>query len=84
MERREELIEAGWVRRFTAEEPRLSEMKQYYESKGLEVRIEAGTPEEDPDCLGCLEAEGRQGRYGTIYTRGEEVLEERRADDELF
>lgn len=64
-------MEAGWTRRFTAEEPRLSEMKQLYESMGMEVLLEPGTLGEDDDCRRCFEAEDFEDRYTTLYTRGE-------------
>jgi hypothetical protein len=69
--RHEELIAAGWVRRFTAEEPRLSEVKQLYESMGMEVLVEPGMVGEEDDCKSCFSAEGFEDRYKTIYTRGE-------------
>ena len=70
MERHKDLKAGGWTRRFTVEEPRLSEMKQAYESMGLEVRIECGIPEEGRECQVCLSSDGPDGPYKTIYTRG--------------
>lgn len=70
-ERHKRLVEQGWVRRFTADEPRLSEMKQFYESMGLEVLMETGTPEESQECRSCFDLEGFDERHKTIYTRGE-------------
>jgi hypothetical protein len=56
---------AGWMRRFTASEPRLSEMAALYRSLGLDVRLGAATPERGADCLACaLDPSVR-----TIYTR---------------
>lgn len=81
LERHKKLVEEGWVRRFTAEEPRLSEMKQFYESLGLEVLVEAGMPEEDQECRSCFDLEGFQERYKTIYTRGDEPQTQGGADD---
>jgi hypothetical protein len=75
LERHTKLINDGWVRRFTAEEPRLSEMKEFYESLGLEVRVESGIPDESPDCQSCFDVEGFETRYKTIYTRGEPTCE---------
>jgi hypothetical protein len=69
--RHKRLSEDGWVRRFTAEEPRLSEMRAFYESLGVEVRVEPATPEVGQECSGCFDIEGFQDRYKTIYTRGE-------------
>ena len=70
--RHRELVAQGWRRRFTVDEPRLSEMKDLYSSLGLEVRVETGIPDEDADCSSCFEAEGFSNQYKTIYTRGEE------------
>ena len=78
--RHEELVEQGWTRRFDAEEPRLSEMRQYYVSLGFEVRVEPGMLGEDEACSSCFSAEGFQDRYSTLYTRGEP----RATSDELF
>ncbi len=79
--RHEQLTEDGWVRRFTAEEPRLSEMRNFYESLGVEVRMEPATPEEGQECSGCFDVEGFQDRYKTIYTRGEPSDEKSDRDD---
>jgi hypothetical protein len=81
-ERHRELCAEGWSRRFTVEEPRLSEMKAYYESLGMEVRVEAGNPEERQECSGCLTAPEFADRYGTIYTRGS--ASEASEEDDLF
>ncbi len=70
-DRHRRLLEAGWVRRFTAEEPRLSEMKELYEDMGLEVRVEEAGPEDEQECRGCFDQPGFSERYKTIYTRGE-------------
>ncbi len=69
LERHKDLVAEGWTRRFTVEEPRLSEMAQAYESMGLEVRIESGVPEEGRECQVCLSLQGPHGPYKTIYTR---------------
>jgi len=68
-ERHRKLVEEGWERRFTAEEPRLSEMKEFYESLDMDVVAEPGTPEDGQECRGCFELEGFQDRYKTVYTR---------------
>jgi len=81
--RHRQLLEEGWVRRFTAEEPRLSEMKELYESMGIEVLIEPGMPEDDEQCRSCLDAEGFERRYKTIYTRGTEATS-KQPDADLF
>jgi len=84
IERHRRLIEDGWVRRFTAEEPRLSEMKQLYESLGLEVRIEDPTSDGDQECRSCLDVEAVTARYKTIFTRGKEAEDEGAGADDLF
>jgi hypothetical protein len=80
-ERHRQLTEEGWVRRFTAEEPRLSEARAFYESLGMEVRVEPGTPDEGQQCSDCFAAEGFQDRYRTIYTRGEACVGTGEHDD---
>lgn len=70
-ERHRWLTAEGWERRFSAEEPRLSEMADYYRSLGLEVRVEQGALGDDEQCRSCFDAEGFGERYKTIYTRGE-------------
>jgi hypothetical protein len=69
LERHRKLIEEGWTRRFTADEPRLSEMKEFYESLGLEVLVTSGTPEEGQECAECFDILEFEERYRTIYTR---------------
>lgn len=81
--RHKELVEQGWVRRFSAEEPRLSEMKEAYESLGMEVLVEPGMLGEDEECRSCFDAEGFEGRYQTLYTRGDKKSG-KRADDDFF
>lgn len=68
VERREKLLNEGWERRFTSEEPRLTEMKQFYESLGLEVIVE-DLHRAVGECSACFESEGFENRYKTIYTR---------------
>ena len=76
MKREEELLKAGWERRFLAGEPRLSEMVELYRSIGFEVLVEPlPTKEEmaeeggcsDRGCTACLD--GDPDRYRIIYTR---------------
>lgn len=82
-ERERRLAEAGWVRRFSAEEPRLSEMKQFYESLGMEVLVVPGVSPEEEGCAACFDTPDFRSRYYTIYTRGEDSAQNRRPD-ELF
>jgi hypothetical protein len=81
LQRHKNLIKDGWVRRFTADEPRLSEMKEFYESLGLQVRVEAGIPEEGHECKSCFDDEGFDTRYRTIYTKGEPTCEHGGSED---
>lgn len=65
--RQEELEREGWVRQFTADEPRLSEAVELYDSLDFEVHLEPVTPDEVTECQLCFKEEGN--RYKTIYTR---------------
>lgn len=66
--RQKELEREGWVRQFTADEPRLSEAAELYESLGLEVHFEPVTPDESAEeCQICFQEDAN--RYKTIYTR---------------
>jgi hypothetical protein len=71
--REEELARQGWEKRFLADEPRLSEMKELYESIGFEVLLEPLPPKEElagcaeSGCTACLDMD--PARYRTIYTR---------------
>ncbi|MEW6352069.1 MAG: hypothetical protein AB1646_23710 [Thermodesulfobacteriota bacterium] len=80
-ERHKALVADGWTRRFSVEEPRLSEVRRLYESLGLEVRIETGIPDQDQECRGCFTAQGFADRYKTIYTRGREKAAKDLLDD---
>ncbi len=71
LERHRRLVEKGWIRRFTAEEPRLSEMKELYEFLGLEVLVTSAMPEEAQECAACFDTSEFEDRYKTIYTRGQ-------------
>jgi hypothetical protein len=76
-EREKELLGLGWERRFIADEPRLSEMKELYESIGFDVLLEPlPSREEIADCSdrGCSECMDLDpGRYKTIYTRSKMI-----------
>lgn len=66
--RQRELEAAGWVRQFTAEEPRLSEAVELYRALGFEVHLEPVRPEELAEgCRECFKIE--PGKCKTIYTR---------------
>jgi len=81
LERHKKLIGEGWVRRFTAAEPRLSEMKELYESLGLETLVESFVAEEGQECQSCFDVEGFENRYKTLYTKGAESIDPGDADD---
>ena len=68
MGREEELKKEGWEKRFTVDEPRLSEAVQQYEEIGFEVHLEPVDPE-SRDCTTCLTDPAFRERYRTIYTR---------------
>lgn len=66
MTREEELKKEGWEKRFTIDEPRLSEMVEQYEELGFEVLLESVDISSE-ECTTCITA--FHGRYKTIYTR---------------
>jgi hypothetical protein len=74
--REDDLSASGWERRFIADEPRLSEMKELYESIGFEVLLEPLPPKEEMascaegGCTACFEFD--PARYRIIYTRPRE------------
>lgn len=69
MNRQAELESQGWVKQFTADEPRLSEAAEEYKELGFEVHLEPVDPLQIPvgECNRCLLADG--DRYKEIYTR---------------
>ena len=66
MSREEELKKDGWEKRFTIDEPRLSEAVAQYEEIGFEVLLEPVDTSSE-ECTSCLTA--MSDRYKTIYTR---------------
>lgn len=66
MTREEELKIQGWEKRFTMDEPRLSEMAKQYEELGFEVLLEPVDLSSE-DCTCCFA--GNPNRYKTLYTR---------------
>jgi hypothetical protein len=68
MNRHDQLTAQGWTKRFTAGEPRLSEVVGEYQELGFEVQVEPIDPNEiTGECTSCLMA--CCDRYKTIYTR---------------
>ncbi len=80
MKREEELIKAGWEKRFVACEPRLSEMADMYREIGFEVHLEPlpskeereaeGSSCKEKECTACFEVNTE--RYRIIFTRRRE------------
>jgi len=72
-ERERELTANGWTRQFLANEPRLSEAVELYQTIGYEVHLEPLTrgDEIDPQgCEGCTTCfDGFEDEYKVIYTR---------------
>jgi len=66
MAREEELKKEGWEKRFTMDEPRLSEMAEQYKELGFEVLLEP-VDFSSEECTTCMTAS--PDRYRTIYTR---------------
>jgi hypothetical protein len=69
MGRHQELEKEGWVKQFTADEPRLSEAVEEYRELGFEIHLEPLDPLEmdGEECTRCLKASCTQ--YKVIYTR---------------
>jgi hypothetical protein len=75
MRREEELVAAGWERRFIACEPRLSEMVEMYKEIGFEVHLESLPSKEEMEqssceesgCTACFYEDPE--RYRIIFTR---------------
>ena len=72
--REDELVKRGWTKRFVANEPRLSEMVELYQSMGHEVHLEPlppvncdSTSEDSEECRACFR--GFEDQYKFIYTR---------------
>jgi hypothetical protein len=66
MTREEELKKEGWEKRFTTDEPRLSEILGQYKELGFEVLLEPVDTSSE-ECTTCITA--FSDRYKTIYTR---------------
>ena len=62
----EQLKKEGWEKRFTIDEPRLSEMVEQYKELGFEVLLEPVDLSSE-ECTSCMAANPQ--RYKTIYTR---------------
>lgn len=62
-----EWAKEGWVRCNTYDEPRLSELKGYYEELGFEVMTQPFNPDDEPGCTACMASMPQI--YRTLYTR---------------
>ncbi|BBO85754.1 hypothetical protein [Desulfosarcina ovata] len=86
--RMEALAREGWTRKFTANEPRLSEAVALYEETGYEVHLEPFVTDAKPSdfplvgtsCTSCYE--GSENQYKIIFTR--KKADSKVAPDELF
>ena len=59
----------GWIRRFVADEPRLSEAVELYKSIGYEVKLKPAVFDQiSEECGKCLLHKDCD-KYKTIYTR---------------
>lgn len=68
MGRHQELEKEGWVKQFSADEPRLSEAVEEYRELGFEVLLEPLDPlEMVGECTSCFRASC--DRTKVIYTR---------------
>jgi hypothetical protein len=68
MGRHQELEKGGWVKQFSADEPRLSEAAEEYRELGFEVHLEPLDPlEMAGECTSCFLASCN--RTKVIYTR---------------
>jgi hypothetical protein len=68
LNRHDQLAAQGWTKRFTADEPRLSEAVEEYQELGFEVLVEPMDLQETTgECTSCLMVS--PDRYRTIYTR---------------
>ncbi len=66
MNREDKLKKESWEKRFTIDEPRLSEMTEQYKELGFEVLLEPVDLSSE-ECTSCMAADPQ--RYKTIYTR---------------
>ena len=66
MSREEQLKKEGWQKRFTIDEPRLSEMLEQYKELGFEVLLEPVDLSSE-ECTSCIAVDPK--RYKTIFTR---------------
>jgi hypothetical protein len=63
----EKLIQQGWEKQATYDDPRLSEMVDMYKEIGLEVHLEPFNAVNEEGCTGCMALFPDQ--FKTIYIR---------------
>jgi len=63
----DKLLNEGWEKRSTIDEPRLSELIKTYEELGFELLLVPFNPDQEPGCSECMKISPQQ--YHTIYTR---------------
>ena len=63
----EKLINEGWQKQATYDDPRLTELVEMYEEIGLEVHLEPFNPQNEKGCTDCMLMMPQL--YKTIYTR---------------
>jgi len=61
------LVQEGWERQNTLDEPHLSEVAELYREIGFEVRIEPFDPDRESGCTECMKASAE--KFQTIYIR---------------
>jgi len=66
----EKLINNGWEKQSTYDDPRLSEMVEMYAEIGLEVHLEPFNAKNEKGCTGCMQQ--MSDLFKTIYTRRKE------------
>jgi hypothetical protein len=71
MSREEELKKEGWEKRFTMDEPRLSEAVEQYKELGFEVLLEP-VDLSSGECTTCMTI--NPDRYKTIYIRRKDSI----------
>lgn len=76
--REAELKAQGWARKFTADEPRLSEAVEEYRDLGFEVHLEPVDPDacqSEGQCTACFDNPEAARRFKVIFTRPAENAE---------
>lgn len=61
------LLQRGWTKQSTHDEPRLSDVIEAYAEMGMEIHLEPFNPDEEKGCTECMRMSPE--RYKTIYTR---------------